>query len=198
MEIQVNNCKGIVSSTILRLLAFQKARRMNRPSKLPPRISIFSKPLELKFQIKTSIAHRIPTRIATSGAQPIVCKFTRVVKEQVMNAQNEVCKVLANSTRLRSSCSLENVRLFDHLTLTFSYRQQFVQINQSCSSMQTIKCGVPQGSILGPLFFILCINDLSKVSKLTELLLFADDTRMFFSHSNPNYLENVLNDELLK
>ena len=52
-------------------------------------------------------------------------------------------------------------------------------------------------SDLGPLFFILYINDLPKVSKLTELLLFTDDTSMFFSHSNPNYLENVLNNELL-
>ena len=79
----------------------------------------------------------------------------------------------------------------------FSCRQQFVQINQTCSSMQTIKCGVPQGSILGPLFFILYINDLPKASKLTELLIFAADTSIFFSHSNPNYLENVLNNELL-
>ena len=58
----------------------------------------------------------------------------------------------------------------------FSCRRQFVQINQTYSSMQTIKCGVPQGSILGPLFSILYVNDLPKVPKLTELLLFADDT----------------------
>ena len=63
--------------------------------------------------------------------------------------------------------------------------------------MQTIKCGVPQGSILGLLFFTLYIIDLPKAFKLTELLLFADDTSIFFSHSNPNYLENVLNNELL-
>ena len=74
----------------------------------------------------------------------------------------------------------------------FSYRRQFVQINQTCSSTQTIKCGVPQGSILGPLFFILYINDLPRAAKLTEPLLFADDTSIFFSNSNPNYLENVL------
>ena len=64
------------------------------------------------------IAHRIPTRIATSGPRPIVCKFTRrIMKEQVMNARNEACKVSANSIGLPSSSSLENVRLFDHLTL---------------------------------------------------------------------------------
>ena len=62
--------------------------------------------------------------------------------------------------------------------------------------MQTIKCGVPQGSILGPFFFIFYINDLPKASKLTELLLFADATSVLFSHSNPNSLENVLNNEL--
>ena len=78
----------------------------------------------------------------------------------------------------------------------FSYRYQFVQFNQTCSPMQTIKCGVPQGSILGPLFFILYINDLQNASELVELLLFADDTSIFYSHSNPNTLEFVLNNEI--
>ena len=62
--------------------------------------------------------------------------------------------------------------------------------------MQTIKCGDPQGSILGPLLFILYINDLPNASELTDPLLFADDTSIFYSHSNPNCLESVLNDEL--
>ena len=79
----------------------------------------------------------------------------------------------------------------------FSYRRQFVRINQTCSSTQTIKCGVPQGSILGRLFFILYINDHPRASKLTESLLFADDTSIFFLNSNPNYFENVLNNELI-
>ena len=50
---------------------------------------------------------------------------------------------------------------------------------------------------LGPLFFILSISDLFRASKLTEPLLFADHTSIFFSHANPNYLKNVLNNELL-
>ena len=60
--------------------------------------------------------------------------------------------------------------------------------------MQTIKCGVPQGSILGPLFLILYINDLPNASELTELLLFAGDTSILYSHSNPNTLQSVLSE----
>ena len=50
--------------------------------------------------------------------------------------------------------------------------------------------------IFGPLFFILYINDLQNASELVELLLFADDTSIFYSHSNPNTLEFVLNNEI--
>ena len=79
-----------------------------------------------------------------------------------------------------------------------SNRLQFVQFNGQCSSPQTICCGVPQGSILGPLFFLLYINDLNNVSTLVELILFADDTNLFMSHKGPVYLAASLNSELNK
>ena len=79
-----------------------------------------------------------------------------------------------------------------------SNRLQFVQFNGQCSSPQTICCGVPQGSILGPLFFLLYINDLNNVSTLVELILFADDTNLFMSHKDPVYLAASLNSELNK
>ena len=79
-----------------------------------------------------------------------------------------------------------------------SNRLQFVQFNGQCSSPQTICCGVPQGSILGPLFFLLCINDLNNVSTLVELILFADDTNLFMSHKDPVCLAASLNYELNK
>ena len=77
----------------------------------------------------------------------------------------------------------------------FSERAQFVEFNNVRSSPQGISCGVPQGSILGPLFFILYVNDLNNAS-LLDAILFADDTNLFISHNDPGYLNDTLNSEL--
>ena len=80
-----------------------------------------------------------------------------------------------------------------------SNRLQFVQFNGQCSSPQSISCGVPQGSILSPLFlFLLYINDLTNVSTVVELILFADDTNLFMSHKDPVYMAAILDSELNK
>jgi hypothetical protein len=62
---------------------------------------------------------------------------------------------------------------------------------------QNIVCGIPQGFILRPLLFILYINDISNACfYIDRVLNFADDTSIFYSHSDPNYLESVMNEEL--
>ena len=84
------------------------------------------------------------------------------------------------------------------LSSYLSNRLQYVEINDVISDRLAIQTGVPQGSILGPLLFILYINDICNVSKLLELILFADDTNIFLSGSDYASICNILNVELNK
>ena len=75
-------------------------------------------------------------------------------------------------------------------------RKQYVTYNGTSSSTKVIKCGVPQGSILGPLLFLLYINDLPNVCKSTNPVLYADDTNLFINGKNLIDLQTTFNSEL--
>ena len=77
-------------------------------------------------------------------------------------------------------------------------RKQCVKLNGVSSSYKCIECGVPQGSILGPLLFIVYINDIQNCSNVLQFILFADDTNIIASDKNWIHLENKLNTELSK
>ena len=77
-----------------------------------------------------------------------------------------------------------------------SNRKQMVSYNSTLSSSESVKCGVPQGSILGTLLFIIYMNDICHTSKLLNFILFADDTTVFYSNSNLDTLYDTINDEL--
>ena len=73
------------------------------------------------------------------------------------------------------------------IKLSFWDTVSIVEFNNVRSSPQGISCGVPQDSILGPLFFILYVNDLNS-SSILDAVLFADDRNLFISHNDPVYL----------
>ena len=73
-----------------------------------------------------------------------------------------------------------------------SKRTQSVVLNSVTSKRRSTTAGVPQGSVLGPLFFLLYVNDISE-NLLSLTRLFADDTSLFFSAANIQDIEGILN-----
>ena len=92
---------------------------------------------------------------------------------------------------------------FRDVTLDFfsSYlndrKQKTVYFNNE-SDIKNINYGVPQGSVLGPILFILFMNDLHLFSNKCSIILFADDTNIIFKNKNINNLNSLVTNELIK
>ena len=84
----------------------------------------------------------------------------------------------------------------DLFTSYLRNRMQMMSLASVNSDIQTVCCGVPQGSVLGPLLFLIYINDFHNCSELLDFHLFADDASLFFTHKDINILESEINSEL--
>jgi hypothetical protein len=89
-------------------------------------------------------------------------------------------------------------RAQDILTDYLNNRKQYVSFNGVKSEILEVHSGVPQGSILGPLLFLLYINDISQVSEHVFPILFADDSSVFIKGNDAIEMANILNNELAK
>ena len=80
-----------------------------------------------------------------------------------------------------------------------SNRSQYVEIDDTRSGIKNIRTAVPQGSILGPLLFIIYVNDINKASKKIEAIIYADDTSLnsIIKVFGNNHTSNNINNELL-
>ena len=85
---------------------------------------------------------------------------------------------------------LSNKLLKNYLT----HRQQYVSLKDTDSNLLGIKTGVPQGSILGPLLFLIYVNDFVKCIDILFFILFADDTTLIVDLDV--YDKNIINCEL--
>ena len=77
-------------------------------------------------------------------------------------------------------------------------RKQYIQItNDSKSDLRNTTCGVPRGSVIGPLLFLVYVNDLPSSSKILNPTMFADDTNLFYEHKKIIKLFTTVNEKLM-
>lgn len=83
------------------------------------------------------------------------------------------------------------------ITSYLSNRYQYVCVDNLVSQKLKVECGVPQGSILGPLLFLVYINDITSIPNSPEIIMYADDTNIFFTGTTKEVIESSANSYLL-
>ena len=114
-------------------------------------------------------------------------KFFLDLKKVFDTIDHQILLLKLECYRIRGNCH-------KWLASYLSNRCQRVQVNGCLSNWRKLNSGVPQGSILGPLLFIIYINDITTCCKFTNMILFADDTNISLIGCKPEDIERDLNE----
>ena len=149
-------------------------------------------PHQFGFQSKISTSHAMLDLVTAAYDNIDLNLHTSLVLIDFKKAFDTVChKILLNKLAHYGIWGVA----FKLLSSSLTYRKQFVNFNGLHSEIKDIKYGVPQGSSLGPLVFLIYVNDLQNAVDCTPRL-FADDTCLIFQVSNPCILQGIINKEL--
>ena len=152
--------------------------------------------------------HQYGFRPKHSTIHPIIQLLNQITNENDKASKNLTLSVFIDLSKAFDTINhdillkkLNNLGIRGIANLWFksylSDRNQYMVINDVRSSMEKIACGVPQGSILGPILFLIYVNDISNSCEL-NILSFADDTTASFSESDVTLLYQKVNLELAK
>ena len=178
-------------------------------------LSVFSKPFEKILEKKMSIfiakkyiltPFQFVFRENNSTELAITTFYDKLLKN--LDENTITCSIFLDLKKAFDSVNHEILlqklyhygfrgKMFKLLTSYLSERYICVKIDGKVSSSRLLDHGVPQGSILGPLLFLLYIVDLPNASNF-ETTLFADDTNLHLSHININFLQSRVQQEMMK
>ena len=172
-------------STILKINLYQKfvSVTLNRSEQNIKYKFISTLHVQMKF-ISLKLHDRRCALIYFRKSNGYLCQSSCSISISVQCVRENNCK----------KCKKRKTGLKSYL----SNRKQYVYLNGVSSDIKEISCGVPQGSVLGPLLFLLYINDLPNISKILDFYLFADDTSIYYESESLDKLEKKVNKELRK